>query len=278
MVTPSWSWLLTKWSLEPSIIVGMLVLTALYYYACGFRTTQAKSRLVCSGRQQVLFWLSQIILALALMSPLDDISDTYLFSAHMIQHLVLAAVWPPILLLSLPRSVVAPLYRNARGARVVTAVTLPPVAFLLFNGDMSVWHLPVLYDATLTNEAIHICEHLTFMATGLLVWWPVLCPIPERRLNYGLQELYLFANLFPMMALGIFFSFWQHPIYQPYINAPRLWGISPLTDQQIGGLIMWMPGDIPFAVAMLTIGINWLENGDPAERAPLSPVMREAGT
>ena len=149
---------------------------------------------------------------------------------------------------------------------MVRFVTLPAVALILYNGDLAIWHIVPWYDLTLTNDNVHILEHLSFMAAGIVVWWPVLNPVRRFRLNYGFQELYLFANLFPMMALGVFFTFWQHALYGPYIAAPRLWGISALTDQKLGGLIMWIPGDAPFAIAMLIIGMMWLERGDPSER------------
>ncbi|SRR5579884_3041729 len=262
MVTPTWSWLLTRWSLEPSVVAGIVMLTLAYACACGYRLTGPAS-LRCSAAQRTWFLLSDLVLVIALLSPLDGIGDTYLFSAHMVQHLLLATVWPPLLLLSLPADLTAGI--QGMPVRVLGLLTLPAVAFLLFNGDITVWHLPVLYDLTLRSETVHILEHLTFMGTGLVVWWPVLNPVRRGRLSYAGQELYLFANLFPTMALGILFSFLQHPLYGPYIHAPRLWGISALTDQQIGGLIMWMPGNLPYVVAMATIGVIWLDRGEPVD-------------
>jgi len=264
----------------------MAALSVAYLYACGYRLPRTKApaspggplpaRALCSPFQFRMFWLSQLILALSLMSPLDYVSDTYLFSAHMIQHLILASVWPAVLLLSIPEQLAAPLYRGRNSSAIIRAVTFPAVALIVFNVDLSVWHIPYLYDLTLTNANIHIFEHVTFMATGVIAWFPVLNPVRSRRLAYGMQELYLFANLFPMMALGIFYSFWQHALYAPYIAAPRLWGITPVTDQQIGGLIMWMPGDLPFAFAMLIIGMNWLEKGDPKDLPSIAASIPDA--
>jgi cytochrome c oxidase assembly factor CtaG len=223
-----------------------------------------------------MFWVSQAVLALALMSPLDFVSDEYLFSAHMIQHLILAAVWPALLLMSLPSGLIEKLYHPRNLATIVRAVTFPPVAFLLFNLDLALWHIPPWYDVTLTNENVHILEHLSFMLFGLVVWWPVLNPVTRFRLSYGTQELYLFANLFPMMTLGIFFTFFQHAVYTPYIQAPRMWGISAITDQKLGGLIMWMPGNVPFGLAMLVIGVKWLDQGDLSEQAPRNTTTSES--
>jgi cytochrome c oxidase assembly factor CtaG len=137
----------------------------------------------------------------------------------------------------------------------------PAVALILFNGDIYAWHLPALYDATLSNEGIHILEHLTFMVAGLFVWWPVLSPILSERQTYPLQVLYLFANGMFMMVLGIIFTFAPNPLYSPYASAPRLWGISAETDQQIGGLIMWYPGNLPYAVVLVAAFYRWFDSG-----------------
>ncbi|HEV3311463.1 MAG TPA: cytochrome c oxidase assembly protein [Chloroflexota bacterium] len=268
-MTPTWSWLLTRWSLEPSIVLGLAALTLAYLFACGYRRVGRyhgePQRVLCTPSQLRLFFLSVGILAVALMSPLDYAGDNFLFSAHMIQHLVLASAWPPIFLMSLPEEVVAPAFRARWLGTALRFLTKPAVAFVIFSIDITIWHLSGWYDLTLRNDGIHILEHLTFMAAGVLVWWPILSPLRSRRLSPGLQELYLFANLFPMMALGIFFTFWQHPLYAPYIADPRLWGISALTDQQLGGLIMWMPGDLPFALAMAVTLMWWIDRGDPNE-------------
>lgn len=272
---PRWSWLLTQWDLEPSVIIGLLAVSAWYLYLCGYRlrlttgVSRGAGRRVGTGVQLALFFTSIAALGLALLSPLDYISDEYLFSAHMIQHLVLAALFPPLFLLSLPEEIVAPIFRKPGITKICRWITFPAVAFLIFNVDVTIWHLPTLYDLTLRSESVHIFEHMTFIVAGVIVWWPVLSPIRSQRLGFGLQELYLFANLFPMMALGIFFSFWQYPLYTPYVTAPRLWGISALTDQQLGGLIMWMPGDAPFLLAMAAILVRWFDRGDPVERGRL---------
>lgn len=274
MVTPTWSWLLTRWSLEPSIVIGVLILTAWYLHACGYVNLSLRERrenspnppgIKGSKSQLALFLLSQSTLIVALLSPLDYVGDEYLFSAHMVQHLLLATVWPPLLLLSLPDDVVRPRVER-RGVRpTIRWLTFPAAAFLIFNIDITAWHIPAWYDATLQNSWIHIFEHLTFMAAGVLAWLPVVSPIKPHRLSYPAQLLYLFAMLFPTMGLGIFFSFYQHALYHPYVAAPRLWGMSAVTDQQLGGLIMWMPGNIPYALAMAVILIRWFDHGDPTE-------------
>jgi putative membrane protein len=214
-------------------------------------------------------------LVVALLSPLDYVGDEYLFSVHMVQHLLLATVWPPLLLLSLPDEVIRPFVDREPVRVALRSLAFPAAAFLIFNLDITMWHIPAAYDATLQNSWIHILEHLTFMATGILAWWPVLSPVKSQRLSYPGQLLYLFAMLFPTMGLGIFFSFFQHPLYSPYVAAPRLWGMSAVTDQQLGGLVMWMPGNAPYALAMAVILIRWFDHGDPTEDWRSVPVSSQ---
>jgi putative membrane protein len=277
-IDPTWGWLLTQWDLEPSILIGLALLALGYYYTLGFRIgpfqrtfngslAHPEARPVRTS-QLVWFWVSTAVLAVALLSPLDVLGDRYLFSVHMIQHLVLALVWPPLFLISIPAWVLRPVLLQPKILKVVKSIGKPVVAFLVFNFDLAVWHLPWLYDLTLRYEGVHIFEHLIFMAFGILAWWPLLSPLLELRLSYPLQLVYLFAQLWPMMALGVELSFVGYPLYTPYVSAPHLWGISPLADQQFGGLIMWMPGDGPYVLAMAFIFVFWLDRGDPVLPQP----------
>jgi putative membrane protein len=179
----------------------------------------------------------------------------------MLQHVLLGVVAPPLLLLGL-----SPAMAQAIARRVPPLVALaePVPAQLIAGLVMVAWHLPALYDLTLTNEGVHIAEHLTFMGFGLLNWWPVLSPAPEQRLSYPLQVLYLFADGMFMMVLGILFTFAPIVFYSPYASAPRLWGVSALVDQQFGGLIMWYPGIVPYGVALVIAFYRWFEGGESA--------------
>jgi putative membrane protein len=218
--------------------------------------------------------LSELVLVASLLSPLDTISDEFLFSAHMVQHLFLAALWPPLVLAATPGWLVRPVFRHPALGPIASFLTYPAVGLVLFNFDVYVWHLPALYNATLQYLPIHILEHLTFMAFGLLNWWPVLSPAEEQRLNYPLQVLYLFLDGMLMMVLGIVFTFSPIVFYTAYDSAPRLWGISLGTDQQIGGLIMWYPGNLPYAVYMVIAFYRWFEGDEDSQAlAPPSPTI-----
>jgi len=263
VVAPSTRALLTQWNWEPSVLLGIVVLIVTYLYAVGplWRRRNVGSPVV--RKQVTYFVLSVATLVVALLSPVDEIGDRYLFSVHMVQHLLLAAVWPPLLLLALPAWLMRPVFQRQLPAELARFFTYPFVAFVLFNVDIYAWHVPYLYDLTLSSESIHIAEHVSFMLFGLLNWWPVLSPLREQRLAYPLQVLYLFVNGMFMMVLGILFTFSPTVFYAPYEAAPRLWGLSAGTDQQLGGLIMWYPGNIPYGVLLIAAFYRWFDDADP---------------
>lgn len=264
MVAPSTQVLLTDWTWPPSIVLGLLLVSGAYAYAVG-PLRRRRSLGPPPGRGRIVsFVLSNVVLIFALLSPLDIISDEYLFSAHMVQHLLLASLWPPLILLALPPWLVRPLFRQPALNAVLGFLTLPVMAIFLFFADIYAWHLPGLYDLTLSDENVHILEHLSFMALGVLNWWPVLSPLPEQRLSYPLQILYLFVNGMFMMVLGIVFTFSPIVFYSAYRTAPRLWGISASADQQLGGLIMWYPGNLPYAVLLCISFYRWFDAGESA--------------
>lgn len=265
MAAPSLPTLLTWWTWEPSVILGVLLIFGGYIYLVGpFRRRHALGP-PATRAQVVAFALSELLLVIALLSPLDRLGDKYLFSAHMVQHLLLASLWPVLVLVALPDWLVRPIFRRPILGSVIDFLTLPVVALTFFNIDLVVWHVPVLYDLTLQNGAVHIAEHLSFMMFGLLNFWPVLSPLREQRLPYPFQVLYLFANGMFMMVLGILFTFAPIVFYAHYAAAHRLWPLSAIADQQIGGLIMWYPGNLPYGVLLCVAFYRWFD-GDEVTR------------
>lgn len=245
-----------------------MLLAVGYYYVGGPLRRKRGLGPSLTGGQITTFVLSELVLVFSLLSPLDEVGDSYLFSAHMVQHLLLASVWPPLLLLAMPAWMGRALFRVPAVGSLLSFATVPAIALILFNLDIYLWHLPGPYDLTLRNEWVHIGEHLTFMFFGLVNWWPVLSPVPEQRLSYPLQVLYLFVDGMLMMVLGIVFTFSPVVFYSPYAAAPRLWGISALSDQQVGGLIMWYPGNVPYGILLIVAFYKWFEGApEPGEEA-----------
>lgn len=258
---------LTHWNWEPSILIGTVLITGLYLYAIGpLRKSRYPNEQVKTG--QIISFLSGVlIMFLALVSPLDELGDTYLFSAHMVQHLCLTIIGPPLLLLGTPEWLVKPVLKNEIVFNIAKVLTYPAVAFVLYNVDFWLWHAPPLYNATLENQNIHILEHLTFIIFGLLYWWPIFSPSKDLpRLPLGGQILYLFLSGMPSVLLGAGLTF-TSPLYAPYIAAPRIWGISAATDQQLGGLIMWVPVSIFYIFIMSVLFIRWMLQQEAEQQA-----------
>jgi putative membrane protein len=234
--------LLTEWNWDPSILIGTALFAGVYLSAqfpfrSRFRDSQ-KTDLV----QIFWFLLGTATIFVALVSPLDAIGDDYLFTAHMMQHALLMFIAPPLLLLGMPGWMLRPLLRDPTVRRIAQFFTMAPVALILFNLNMVIWHLPLLYEATLENETIHILEHLSFIATAIVNWMPILSPLPELpRLSLPAQILYLVLDLIPSAVLGWFFIVAPTVFYPTYVAAPRVFGINGIDDQFIGGYMMAMP-------------------------------------
>jgi putative membrane protein len=255
------------WNLDPILWLGIIGFVAAYFYAIGPLRRRHQLGPPATSRQIAYFLLGALTLAIALVSPLDYIGDHYLFSAHMIQHMLLVVVAPPLWLLGTPSWLLAPLFRREPVRQITRLITNPIVAFLLLNATLYIWHIPPLYSAALTNEALHIVEHLMYIALGVLFWWVVLSPVEESsRVSRGVAIVYLFLACQPMVLLGALLTFAPAPVYLPYVAAPRISPLSPLTDQQLGGLIMWLPTNIPFLIGLSVFFFTWVAEQDRAER------------
>ena len=257
---------LTAWNWDPTIVIGAALIVGLYLYAIA--PLRKRHHFEPVGKGKVFAFLTGVgLMFLALVSPLDELGDSYLFSAHMVQHLILTMVGPPLLLIGTPEWFMRPLVRNRTLFTIMRFLTFPAVAFVLFNADFFLWHAPVFYNATLENQNIHILEHMSFIVLGLLNWWPIFSPSKDLpRLSIGGQILYLFLSGMPVVLLGAGLTF-ASPLYAPYIAAPRVWGISAATDQQLGGLIMWVPGNIIFIIIMSALFLRWMQKKEKEQNA-----------
>jgi putative membrane protein len=267
------------WTLDPTLLIGLALILGGYLYAIGPARRRWNLGEAATRAQITYFVLGWVALALSLISPLDTLGDDYLFSAHMIQHMMIAVVAPPLLLMGIPRWLAELPLRTEVARTVARWLANPIVAFGAFQADIWLWHAPALYDLTLANGAVHILEHLTFLVFGLMYWLPILSPTPLfPRISRGFAVLYLFVGCQPMVALGALLTFAAHPLYTPYIAAPRVWGLSPLSDQQLGGLIMWLPTNIPYLVALSAAFFLWVGDRDRAEREAAGEFDVEAET
>jgi putative membrane protein len=258
----SWS----TFTVHPSTVIGLAALAGLYEW--GARRVGRPLALSPSPVRRLCFYAALAVIFLSLNGPLHDLSDYYLFSAHMVQHLLLTLVMPPLLLWGVPGWMVRPLLRARPLAAAARAVTRPTRAFVIFNVVVAAWHLPPVYNTAMAYHSVHILQHLMFMSAAVLMWWPLLSPLPELpRLSYPGQMLYCFLMSIPMSIVAIYVAMADRVLYPAYAAAPRLWGVTPLTDQHIGGLIMWVPGGLFFYVVMSFVFFQWAQKQEDTEAA-----------
>src|SRR3954471_8501137 len=180
IVTLNW-W---RWSIHPSTVIGIAALGAIYVWADKSSTHRT------SLAQRSFFFAGLLAMFASLNGPIHDLSDDYLFSAHMVQHLLLTLAMPPLLLAGTPGWMLRPLLARKTIRPCVGFFTRAPIAFVTFNVVVAAWHLPVLYNLAMAHHDIHICEHLMFMGAAVLMWWPLLSQLPEfPRLAYPGQML-----------------------------------------------------------------------------------------
>lgn len=261
-----WELFRSAWDWEPSIVVGCALVLAGYLAAVRFRR----------DTQTLLFASGVTVILLALVSPLDTLGDDYLFSAHMLQHTLLDLLAPLFLILGLPVHLAKRIVGWRPAAIAERILGKLPVAWILGVGTFWAWHLPFLYNATLSNEDIHICEHLTFLVTGTILFWPVFTPLNERRMDPLPAVVYLALAALANSILGIIFTVSSTPFYSGYAHPEdelgalslirNQWGLNQLADQQLGGVFMWTIGSVIFLAAILTVLARWYR--EPESETP----------
>jgi putative membrane protein len=246
------------WSWEPSVILGSLILGGGYLFLTGPRRSRFKGSTPVSRWRRAAFIAGVGTILAALATPIDLLSDRYLLTAHMVQHMLLTLAMPPLLLLGTPGWLLRPLLRSWLVRAVARRLTRPVVAFLSFNLLLVLSHLPPIYNYALEDHRAHIALHLGYMVGAVITWWPVLSPLSEfPRLVYPLQMLYIFLQTIPGALVGSMISLANDVLYPTYAQAPRISGLSPLADQQLAGLIMWLGVSTYFFIIITVIFFTW---------------------
>jgi putative membrane protein len=278
----------SAWSIEPTILAGLALCT--WAYARGVRALwrrAGRGRGIAPWRAGC-FAAGLLALAAALVSPVDALGEV-LFSAHMVQHLLLMMVAAPLLVLgdavtaalwALPavaRRAVGRAWRRSRALgplRVAwDAARRPLPAWLLHVGTLWAWHAPAPYESAVGHPAVHVAEHATFLVTSVLFWLALADPRPRRRLGFGAAVAYLFAAGLQGTALGALIAVATRPWYSVYLATTAPWGLTPLEDQQLAGLLMWIPAGLVYVVALgVELVLVLRERGTPHQAPALRPV------
>jgi cytochrome c oxidase assembly factor CtaG len=225
---------------------------------------------IVTRAQVAAFAAGMFVIAVALLSPIDALSGA-LFSVHMVQHTLLIAVAPPLLVLgspgvpvlwALPRPARLRVVRGARRLRILQALRSvqhhPFIPWALAVVAFWAWHAPSTYQAALGNGFIHALEHASFVATSALFWWVLLERGPRRRRPYGAGVAYLVAMAVQGSMLGALLTVSSAAWYPAYATSAPQWGLTPLEDQQLAGLIMWIPAGVIYAIAAALLFVDWL--------------------
>ncbi|QPC81739.1 cytochrome c oxidase assembly protein [Phototrophicus methaneseepsis] len=264
--------LLSAWQVMSPLTL-MLLLAGYLYHRGAMRVWQRAGRGhgITEGQYRA-FMGALVILAIALLSPLDTLSDV-LFSAHMVQHVLLMLVAAPLLAISdalyaitwaLPRHTARSIgqwqARHKKVRHILRFLIRPISAWLIFVFALWLWHLPIIYEAALNNELIHEVEHGSFVFAAYLFWWVI--SQQRHTLNYSVNVILMFMTMLQGAALGMLLVFSSHPWYSAYEEVTRLWGLIPLHDQQLAGLIMWLTGGFVYTACAAFYLWKWLNAMD----------------
>jgi putative membrane protein len=262
--------------LDPWVLISLAATAWLYLRGARALRTRRGGGAVVTGRRMAAFWTAMGVLFVALVSPLDALAEA-LFAAHMVQHLLLMLAAAPLLALASPvvvllwglpeatRPALGRWWAGAGWAQATwRALTWPAAVWLLHAVVLWAWHVPRLYEAALASRAVHALEHATFFATALLFWWVLVHADRARGFGHGAGVLYVFAASVQGGALGALLTFASEPWYAVHAAGAAAWGLDPLGDQQLAGLIMWAPASLVYLAAALAAFAAWLR---AAERA-----------
>jgi putative membrane protein len=264
--------LLTTWGLEPVVLVSLALAGWLYYRGVRRLWRESAAGLGVRKWEAACYAGGWLALIVALVSPLHPMGSV-LFSAHMTQHEMLMLIAAPLLVLGRP--VVAfiwalPIEWRRKLGRVAKAgwveanwraITNPFVAWAIHAAVLWVWHAPTLFQATLESEMVHTAQHLSFLVSALLFWWALIHG-RQGLMGYGAAVLYMFTTSVHSGVLGALLTFSSSVWYPAYTDTTASWGLTPLEDQQLGGLIMWVPAGLVYLLAGLALFVGWLRESE----------------
>jgi cytochrome c oxidase assembly factor CtaG len=254
------------WFQDPLVLVPLTFFAGVYVW----RFRQARAEILARGGspakrgvgplQALAFAGGMLALFGALVSPLDGLGEDYLFSAHMLQHVLLGDVAPLLILLSLSRVIMRPATRRLTAIeRRLGPIATPGGCIVIWLTLMYVWHIPALYDGATEHPLIHLFEHVSFFAAGIALWWPLIEPIPMRRPLTGLQPVaYIATAKAGLAVLGVYLTWSASSIYDYYQRTPRIWGLSPIEDQNVAGVIMMVEQSLTLAVVLVALFVKML--------------------
>ncbi|MBF2055348.1 MAG: cytochrome c oxidase assembly protein [Candidatus Sericytochromatia bacterium] len=252
-VSPEVWW---EWRIDWSVVLILAFVAALYFR---LRQQAFSPGQTVSRGQSVRFLAALGVILIAIVSPIDRIGEEYLFSMHMLQHNLFMYTVPSLMLAGIPGWMASYwLERMGKwGLRAYRLLAHPIIACLLFNMVFTLWHIPFLYDWALRDRMVHNIEHVSMIVTALILWLPLWSPLKALRPAYPVQMLYLVGVAIAQLPVFAFVTFSKYVLYPTYEVAPRLTMLSPLADQQLGGVLMKIVGMIVLFAAFAGVFMAW---------------------
>jgi len=256
-----------RWTFDPAVLLALALWTGVYVWRFRAARREAGGR-GAGPRQAAAFAGCITVLLIALVSPIDALGEQYLFSMHMTQHILLGDIAPLLLLLALSRVIMRPATRRLQTIEKRLGRFASPVTFiLLWLALLYFWHIPALYDAALQHPAVHALEHICFFTAGVLVWWPLIQPVPMRHRLSGLSTFgYIGGAKVGLGLLGLFLTWSSVVVYSFYEHVPRIWGLSTIDDQRVGGAIMMVEQSLVLVTAFTILFVRMLLQSEEDER------------
>lgn len=276
---PTVAALVRSWSWRADVLLVLAALGAIYLG--GWAALRRRGAPSAPAWAPGAYLAGLTLVAVALLSPIDTFAS-WLFALHMVQHELLVMAAPPLLLLANPlaamlwglpawlrRRVGRGLVPGAAPRQAWSVVTLMPVAWLLHVGTLWAWHYPPAYGASLRSGMVHDAQHLTFFLTAVLFWWPVVNPAPRLKghIPYAFRIAYVIVATIQNTALALILAATERVLYPHYAAMPRLWGLTALDDQALGGAIMWIVGGMMYLAATLVLVARAMDHADVEARA-----------
>jgi putative membrane protein len=252
----------SPWAWHPHYEVWMLVglMTVGYISLLRYEGPRrvAPGEPIATRGQKICWFAGTAFLWIGADYPIHDLAERYLFSVHMVQHMIFSFAAAPLLLMGIPVWLMRAILSPPKLLKLVRNLTRPVVAFLIFNAVIAFTHWPAIVDIALHSELAHFSLHFVLFFSSVIMWWPVVDPLTEtRRLSETGKMLYLFAQSILPTIPASFLTFGSRPLYHFYEHVPRLWGISALTDQRMAGLIMKIGGGLLLWTVIAIVFFKW---------------------
>jgi putative membrane protein len=252
-----------------SLPVLLPIALFVWIYVWRFRQARREAGGRGAGWPQALAFAGCIlVLMIAVVSPVDRLGEDYLFSAHMVQHILLGDLAPLLLLLSLSRVIMRPATRRLHKVEKKLGKLAHPAFFIAaWLALIYFWHIPAMYDAALEHPFVHGVEHACFFTAGTLLWWPLIQPVPMRYKLEGLQGLlYVFAAKASLGVLGLYLTWSKSVAFDYYNHVPRIWDLTAVGDQNVGGAIMMLEQALVLMLVFCLLFVRMLTQSEEAER------------